>query len=164
VAREALREVREAVVGYRRPTLNDELVGAREMLEAAGIDCCIEYEARTLPNATETVLAWLVREGATNVLRHSRAKRCEIRLTHSGEEVRAEMRDDGRGSPPEEPVTGSGLSGLAERVAASGGSFEAGPLGTGGFRLRVSLPLRNNTPPITELAPRSDGTHTGEPR
>lgn len=143
VARKALREVREAVAGYRRPTLGGELDGAREMLKAAGIACRIEQEAGVLPNATDAVLAWAVREGVTNVIRHSRARRCQVRLARDGEEVRAEISDDGLGSPPEHDgaSTGSGLSGLAERVAANGGDFHAGPLPEGGFRLRVSLPL-----------------------
>jgi two-component system, NarL family, sensor histidine kinase DesK len=146
VARGALREVREAVAGYRQPTLGEELIGAKEMLEAAGIACRIDNSADLLPKSVEGVLAWTVREGVTNVIRHSRADRCEIRVTQDGEEVRVEVKDDGRGSPPEREGTysnGSGLSGLAERVAAGRGDFEAGPLPEGGFRLRVSLPVRS---------------------
>ena len=144
VARQALREVREAVAGYRQPTLDEELAGAREMLEAAGVSCRIENSVGVLPHATDAVLAWAVREGTTNVIRHSRARSCEIRLARHGEEVRAEITDDGRGLPENEGSSaGSGLSGLAERVAdvAGGGGFEAGPLPGGGFRLRVILPL-----------------------
>ena len=77
------------------------------------------------------------------MVRHSRAKRCEIRLTQSGGRVRAEVRDDGQGprlERAENGVRGSGLAGLAERVRASGGQFEAGPLPDGGFLLRVTLP------------------------
>jgi two-component system, NarL family, sensor histidine kinase DesK len=146
VARRSLREVREAVSGYRQPTLDEELYGAREMLEAAGIACRIEKEASPLPNAMNTVLAWAVREGVTNVIRHSRADRCDIRVTHDSEEVRVEVKDNGHDSPPEHKRTysnGSGLSGLAERIAASGGNVEAGPLPESGFRLRVSLPARS---------------------
>jgi two-component system, NarL family, sensor histidine kinase DesK len=161
VARRALREVREAVAGYRQPTLDRELSGAHQMLEAAGITCRIANKAGVLPNATDTVMAWTVREGATNIIRHSHARRCEIRLTRDGEEVRAEISDDGLGSPPEHEETASGLSGLAERVAASGGDFEAGSLPEGGFRLRVSLPLRNDTTSTTEPASRADGREDG---
>jgi two-component system sensor histidine kinase DesK len=146
VARRSLGEVREAVSGYRQPTLDEELSGAREMLEAAGIACRSENEASPLPNAMDAVLAWTVREGVTNVIRHSRADRCEIRVTRDGEEVRVEVKDDGHDSPPEHERTysnGSGLSGVAERIAASGGDFEAGPLPEGGFRLRVNLPARS---------------------
>ena len=146
VARRALREVREAVAGYRQPTLDRELYGAREALEAAGISCRIENRVGVLPTATDAVLAWTVREGVTNVIRHSRASRCEILLTRDGDEVHAEISDDGGGSSLGVTglTTGSGLRGLAERVEASGGDFEARPLPEGGFRLRVSLPLRGS--------------------
>jgi two-component system sensor histidine kinase DesK len=149
VARRSLREVREAVSGYRQPTLDEELYGACEMLKAAGIACRIENEAGPLPNAMDTILAWAVREGVTNVIRHSRAQCCRIGLSERGEEARVEVSDDGLGSPPihDEVAAGSGLSGLSERVAASGGDIEAGPLPGGGFRLRVSLPLREGDPP-----------------
>jgi two-component system, NarL family, sensor histidine kinase DesK len=145
VARQALSEVREAVAGYRQPTLDEELAGAREMLEAAGIACHIENRTGALPVATDAVLAWAVREGVTNVIRHSRARRCDVRITRAGEEIRIEITDDGQG-PPENrgTATGSGLSGLAERVAASGGDLEAGSLPVSGFSLRVSLPLRED--------------------
>jgi two-component system sensor histidine kinase DesK len=165
VARRALREVREAVAGYRQPALAEELRGAREMLEAAGIACRIENGAGPLPKSVEAVLAWTVREGTTNVIRHSRARHCDIRLTRDDGVVRAEIGDDGRGlfRVPDgsgEPRTdglalpplsgtdgstgGSGLSGLAERVATiAGAASEAGPLPGGGFRLRVSLPLQD---------------------
>ena len=139
VARQALCEVREAVSGYRSPSLEVELAGASEMLGAAGIGCQIENEAGVLPNAIDGVLAWAVREGTTNVIRHSRAKNCRIVVARNAGEAYAEITDDGRGKGE---ATGSGLSGLAERVAGfGGGRFEAGPLQGGGFRLLVSLPL-----------------------
>jgi two-component system sensor histidine kinase DesK len=144
IARGALREVREAVAGYRQPVLSEELIGAKAMLEAAGIACRIDNSAGLLPNSVEGVLAWAVREGTTNVIRHSHADRCEIRVMRDGGWVYSEITDDGRGSSAEgdRMTAGSGLSGLAERVEASGGDFEAGPLREGGFHLRVSLPLQ----------------------
>ncbi len=149
VARQALSEVRDAVAGYRQPTLGEELAGAQEMLEAAGISCRIENGAGELDNTTDAALAWTVREGVTNVIRHSQATRCGIRLSRCGEKVSAEVTDDGESSYQEGIVPGSGLSGLAERVAANGGDWEAKPLAEGGFRLRVSLQPRGG--------PRSSG-------
>src|SRR5215211_7456601 len=141
VARQALGEVREAVAGYRSPTLEEELAGAGEMLEAAGIACRIENEAGVLPNAVDAVLAWAVREGTTNVIRHSRARHCRILLAREGEEVYAEITDDGDGYQGENADdAGSGLSGLSERVATLAGHVEAGSQPDGGFSLRVGLP------------------------
>ena len=144
VARNALREVREAVAGYRQPTLDEELASAQQILEAAGIGCQIERSVGVLPNDVDAVLAWTVREGTTNVIRHSHAKHCEIRLMQESEEIHAEISDDGVGfssKGDETNFNGSGLSGLAERVAASSGKFEAKTPSGGGFSLRVSLPL-----------------------
>jgi len=141
VARQALGEVRQAVEGYRSPTLDEELAGAGEMLEAAGIACQIENEAGVLPNAVDAVLAWAVREGSTNVIRHSRARHCRILLAREDQEVYAEITDDGEGYRREQGGdAGSGLSGLSERVATLAGRLEAASQPDGGFRLRVSLP------------------------
>lgn len=149
VARQSLREVREAVAGYRQPSLKSELDGAQELLEAAGIASTVEGGAGTLPPATDAALGWAVREGVTNVVRHSRARRCCIRIWRTGGFVHAEVVDDGEQGTPSDRAeelrqVGSGLRGLAERVRAQGGALEAGPLptdGSTGFRLHVALPL-----------------------
>ena len=149
-ARQALREVREAVAGYRQPTLHSELAGAQQMLEAAGITCTVEHTAGVLPSAIDTVLAWTVREGVTNVIRHSRAQRCTIRVTSENGRACVEVINDGYREQEHSPArtrVSSGLSGLTERVAAHQGLVEAGPLlfeGNPGFRLRVELPIRGS--------------------
>jgi two-component system sensor histidine kinase DesK len=163
VARQALSEVREAVAGYRRPTLDEELAGAREMLEAAGITCRIDNEAGVLPNAVDSVLAWAVREGTTNVIRHSGAKHCRIVLARGDEETYAEITDDGRGYQKENGVgSGSGLSGLTERVATFAGRVETGSLPDGGFRLRVGLPARSDEERPAWPEPKTEDSFTGE--
>jgi two-component system sensor histidine kinase DesK len=149
-ARQALREVREAVAGYRQPTLRSELDGARQILEAAGITCTVEPTAEVLPPAIDAVLAWTVREGVTNVIRHSRAQVCTIRVSRGDGKVWVEVINDGYREKERETIharMGSGLSGLTERVTAQGGHIEAGSLsgeGNPGYRLRVELPLRND--------------------
>lgn len=157
-AREALREVREAVAGYRLPTLAAELEGAREMLDAAGIFCRVEQSAGTLPSQADAVFAWAIREGVTNVIRHSRARNCEIRVTRDGGETRVEIVDDGRGVATESAETahsGSGLRGLAERVAEARGRVECGLRGTKGFRIVVTLPPGDNV--LADEAPLPTG-------
>jgi two-component system, NarL family, sensor histidine kinase DesK len=140
VAREALREVRDAASGYRQPRLDEEMQGARQALQAAGMSVRAERTGGPLPAPVESVLAWAVREGATNALRHSRAHRVGIRLAADHSAARLEIIDDGSGAAPG-GAGGSGLHGLRERVEARHGSVEFGPRPEGGFRLAVSLPL-----------------------
>ncbi len=147
-ARQALHEVREAVAGYRQQTLQTELDAARQILEAAGIACNVEFDADMLSTSVDNVLGWVVREGATNVIRHSRAKHCLIRITSTDQYVRAEISNDGYLSENSKTEKGgSGLSGLAERVARLGGYLDATqqPLaGTPGFRLVVEIPTKES--------------------
>ncbi len=144
VARDALRDVREAVAGYRQPTLAAELAGAHEALTAAGIEDHVDQDHTPLPSVVESVLAWTVREGVTNVMRHSQAKRCAIRITNQDGRATVEVVDDGRGGTLE---AGTGLRGLRERVLERGGTLTAEPLPHEGFRLRVTLPLAQASAP-----------------
>ncbi len=145
VARGALTEVREAVSGYRRMTLDDELEGARVALSAAGIEAEVLRPAVTLDPAVEAVLAWTVREGATNVIRHSHADRCSLKVTAGLGEAGVEVVDDGRGEDPAPAGvngdSGHGIEGLRERVQGLQGRIEAGARPEGGFRLAVNVPV-----------------------
>jgi two-component system sensor histidine kinase DesK len=141
VARQSLSDVREAVAGYRRPVLITELSSARQLLTAAGLDCEITSPGDlSLPQETDTVLAWAVREGVTNVVRHAQATSAAVRITAVGQGVIAEITDNGRGHGP--GPAGSGLAGLGERVRQLGGSLIAGPAPGAGFRLQVTIPAR----------------------
>jgi two-component system sensor histidine kinase DesK len=146
VARESLREVREAVSGYRQPTLEKELEGARVALSAAGIEADVERTPVTLDPEVEAVLAWVVREGATNVIRHSGATHCQVKVSASLADAGVEVVDDGEGPAclRGEVVqhTGHGITGLTERAERLRGRIEAGGLPEGrGFRLAVSIPV-----------------------
>jgi two-component system sensor histidine kinase DesK len=146
VARESLREVREAVSGYRQPTLEKELEGARVALSAAGIEAEVVRAPVALDPEVEAVLAWAVREGATNVIRHSGATHCQVRVRAGLGDAAVEVVDDGegpacaRGEAGE--TTGNGIAGLGERAERLRGQIEAGGRPDGhGFRLAVSIPL-----------------------
>jgi two-component system, NarL family, sensor histidine kinase DesK len=140
VTREALTEVREAVKGYRGRALAESLTRARSALTAAGIDCELAEAQPALPADVDAVLAWAVREGTTNVIRHSRARRCEIRIRTDRASAALEIDDDGRPSEATEHG-GSGLDGLRERAQRVRGTLEAGARPGGGFRLRLTVPL-----------------------
>ncbi|MFI5277178.1 MAG: sensor histidine kinase [Ktedonobacterales bacterium] len=163
-ARQALVEVREAVSGYRQPTLQSELSGAQELLEAAGIGYHEHGEPPALAAGAEAAFSWAVREGVTNVIRHSRARSCSITFAQGEGRCSVEIRDDGAAAPPDMPMTtdgaaetrrGAGLAGLKERVAALGGSCQAGAAEGGGWRLLVALPL-------TAAAPGATAARTGD--
>ena len=154
VARRSLGEVRAAVTSYRQPSLAAELAEARQMLAAAGMDCVVQAPASVdLPPQVEALLAWTVREGATNVVRHSGARKVTITVTAGADQVTAEVADDGVG-PAWEPAPGgdgaggpapgehgSGLTGLTERARDLGAEVSAGEgRGGKGFRLMVRVP------------------------
>jgi two-component system sensor histidine kinase DesK len=141
VTRQALTEVREAVHGYRRLAFADALQSAQATLAAAGIDCRVDGVASGLPTEVENVLAWAVREATTNVVRHSDARTCSITLSTNGDGVALQVDDDGAPAPTG-TRDGAGLAGLAERARHLNGAVEAGARPEGGFRLRLTLPLR----------------------
>lgn len=136
IARHALQDVRSAVSGYREITLAGELASARTALSAAGIEADLPDTVDQLPAERQEVFAWVVREGVTNVVRHSSAKRCRIRVT--ADEV--EISDDGRGPSRTPDGAAHGLAGLHERAQAAGGSMSVGRSAEGGFLLRVRVP------------------------
>ncbi len=138
VARDSLVEVRGMVTGYRQRSLADELQGARDVLDAAGIAFAVTRGNGVPPAPVDSLLAWTVREGVTNVLRHSRAHHCEISLSSSDTGFTVAIVDDGVGGVAN--AGGSGLHGLRERVGAAGGRVDAGPGDGGGFRLQAFVP------------------------
>ena len=101
VSRQTLQDIREAVSGYRRPTLAIEIITARTALEAAAIrlddDPAVTLRSGTFDSDAEAALAWCLREAVTNVIRHSGAKSCRVRLTQQAGEISLEVSDTGRG-------------------------------------------------------------------
>jgi two-component system, NarL family, sensor histidine kinase DesK len=156
LVRSTLQEVREAVSLYRKPSLSGELNAAREILAAAGIEYRGAWDngvLARLPGPQEEALAWVVREGVTNVIRHSRATSCTVRLSMEAHEVSLEIVDQEPGGSQEgprgrpggvmdgEPREGSGLKGIRERVTGLGGRLRAGFVADGEFALVVRMPL-----------------------
>jgi two-component system sensor histidine kinase DesK len=131
VSRQALTDIREAVSGYRRPTLAVETVSARTALEAAQIDFepdpALLARSGSLGADAEAALAWCLREAVTNVVRHSGATWCRVRLIEArvdGETtLTLEVTDNGRAVP----APGS-AGGIRERdgADASNQSVRAG--------------------------------------
>ena len=158
LARKALQQVRAAVRGYREVDLAEEVGAARGVLEANGTRVeVLGMEDLGVPRATATLVAWVVREGATNVLRHSNADVCRISFTFTEESspgstalVVEMFNDRARGGGN---GTGSGLAGLRERVSGAGGNLTARSTGNGGFLLRGVLPCVPESSAVSEAPP-----------
>ncbi|MFJ9719566.1 sensor histidine kinase [Streptomyces sp. NPDC101213] len=163
IARESQREVRDVVRGYREADLGVELIGARGVLTAAGIDCEVRGEAGGLPAEVQSALGWVVREATTNVLRHGDAGRCAVEVRMSGGKVVLTVENDGAdrvegvGADAAQGVGwsggGSGLAGLAERLRKVGGTLAAGSAGAGVFRVVAEVPLVVEGAAVGEVAP-----------
>jgi two-component system, NarL family, sensor histidine kinase DesK len=137
LARAALADVRAAVAGYRELSLAGELVSARAALQAAEVKADLPTTVDEVPEENRELFAWVVREGVTNVVRHSGAKRCTIRITAT----QIEVLDDGKGPTPGGGASGHGLVGLRERADQVGASVQVGQAPGGGFRLAVEVGL-----------------------
>ena len=143
IAREALADVRHAIRGYRARGFGEELAQARATLEMAGVRAeCETPDMQTLAGkmsaSQETVLALVVRESVTNVVRHARAQVCRICLERGASNYHLEIADDGRGGFDQE---GNGLRGMRERVEALNGTMLRDT--SRGTRLTVTIPLRS---------------------
>lgn len=120
-AREALSEVRTAVVGMKGASLTTELDRARTALAAANVQAEISAAEIDGHPGQEAVLAMALREAVTNVIRHAGATRCQIRVAPSPVALTLSIVDDGKGGGL---VEGSGLKGMRARLAAIGGDLD----------------------------------------
>jgi signal transduction histidine kinase len=152
LTRQALSDVRSVASGYRELSLASESRMARSVLAAADVRVRMEMLEDELPQPVRTVLAVVLREGVTNVLRHSRVESCEIALRRTSDGVSLDIVNDGVESPGETPAEpepapsgdtspGSGIGNLSHRVADLGGELSAGVEPDGRFRLRAAVPV-----------------------
>ena len=137
VARNALRGMRAVARDQHAVSLRAETDAATTLLSAAGIEARVDLDLPRLPGRVEAVLAWAVREGVTNVLRHSEPTACRITAGCQDGRVRLEIVNDGARPPTR---GGSGLAGLGERARALSGSVSSERTRDGRFRLAVELP------------------------
>lgn len=145
----AAADLRALVSGYRVLTLRSELAAAVRLLADAGVRCEVDSDPAYEAGPADEVLAWVLRESATNVVKHSRATRCTVTVRFTQRPAAVELVvendgvGDGVGSSARNPALGeggSGLVGVRERVQALGGSV-ASSAGDGNFRLTCRIPL-----------------------
>ena len=153
IGREALAEVRQTVAGYRGRGLARELEAARTALAGAGLTVAVRQDGPPVPAGADALLGWVVREGVTNVIRHSGGHECQVEVRNDGGCATVTIHDDGAGGVSSGAVSsevgaagvlpsgGHGLDGLRERLTADGGTLTAGPAPGGGFRLTATVPV-----------------------
>lgn len=144
IAKEAMQETRSLVADLREIALEEELENARDMLTLAGADGELDVVGTPDHPAARRALAFVAREGTTNVLRHSQAESATITLRPERGGYTLVITNDGVVSDAanNHAATGSGLAGLRERVNAAGGTLSAGPVpGTADrYELRAWVP------------------------
>ncbi|MFD0023814.1 histidine kinase [Streptomyces sp. NPDC058382] len=146
IARRALADFRTVSGGSRRMCLAAEVEHAMAMLAGVGIHATVRLDCGELPREVETVLATTLREGLTNMLRHSSAARCRITAERAAGGVWLSLVNDGAdgtenpvlGSPP---GGGSGIGNLTTRIEAVNGRLTVGPRPDGWFELRAEVAL-----------------------
>ncbi|SEH02048.1 two-component system, NarL family, sensor histidine kinase DesK [Nonomuraea solani] len=139
IAVEARDEIGDVVAAKRSLNLGAELSAAVALIELTGADCDLRLGFKEIDEEIGDALGWMVREAATNIVRHSDARRCLIDLDKLDGRIRLLVRNDGA-RPETGSRSGSGLAGLRRRVERLGGSLEAEATGECGFEVRVWLP------------------------
>ena len=152
IGRGALTEMRRLVGMLRsddgdplapQPGLDDLPKLVTQVREAGlPIELCIEGEPRELPVGLELSAYRIVQEALTNALKHAGDARASVRVAYGPDSLELEIVDDGAGGPARAAGGGHGLVGMRERVALYGGRFDAGRAPSGGFAIRVLLPIR----------------------
>lgn len=137
----ALKEVRELVSDMRATKLHEEIVRVEEILKAAEIDYEISGDSKELqlPVLVESVLSMCLKEAVTNVVKHSNAKNCTIKIEQNHNEVLLTIYDNGKGFNEKLNLAGNGLKGMQERLEFINGTvtFESRE----GTKVLISVPL-----------------------
>ena len=145
VARDALSQVRRAVSGIRAAGIAAELAAAKLLLETDGVSFDYRFDdgfaGNALPAGVEVALAMTVREAATNIQRHARARHAHVRFGVEAGEAVLRVEDDGRGGAL---VPGNGLAGMRERIEALRGRLRVDFSGRQGTCIEARVPLAAN--------------------
>jgi signal transduction histidine kinase len=152
IGRDALTEMRRLVGMLRNDTADplapqpgiDDLAVLVTQVHEAGlpVELSVEGEPRKLPAGIELSAYRIVQEALTNALKHAGDAHATVRVRYGVDSLELEIADDGAGQAAATVEGGHGLVGMRERVALYGGRFDAGRRPSGGFAVRVLLPIR----------------------
>ncbi|MGP4071773.1 sensor histidine kinase [Piscibacillus sp. B03] len=151
-ARTALKEVRDMLSDMRGAKLIEELEHVKQLLEAADIEVEIEGEhhLKHSPALVEDVLSMCLKEAVTNVVKHSEASHCLIKINETSNEVTLTVEDNGKGIDQTRQSKGHGLRGISERLEFVNGQFKL--KSHKGTRLEIYVPN------VIQQAKREDAT------
>lgn len=153
IGREALTEMHR-MLGVLRPQGDEapelepapgirDVPGLLERARGTGLDVVLRVDGdpRVLPVGVDLSAYRIVQEALTNVIKHSGARRTDVRVHYAAQALELSVVDDGvPGAVDRAP--GHGLVGMRERVALFGGTLEAGRSAAGrGYAVRAVLPL-----------------------
>ncbi|MFF9093068.1 sensor histidine kinase [Streptomyces sp. NPDC014802] len=160
VSRQALADVRLVASGYRDMSLEAEAAAVAEVMAAADVQVEVDIDCGRLHPLVDTVLATALREGVTNILRHSKVQSCVITADAEGETVRLTLVNDGvvPQETPRNQGSGSGLGNLRTRLTEIGGTLSAQATREGRFRLVAEAPVRPVTCKVAEAGEESSAS------
>jgi PAS domain S-box-containing protein len=140
---QALDELRELARGIHPAVLTDRGLDAalNSLAERTPLPVEVSTTGRRLPDPVEAAAYYIVSEAVANVVKHARASAIEVRVATPDGRVVVEVADDGVGGA--DPMGGSGLRGLADRVAVLDGTLRVETPSTGGTRVVAEIPLRS---------------------
>jgi signal transduction histidine kinase len=152
IGRGALTEMRR-LLGMLRSDMDDPLTpqpGLDDLPTLVGqvceaglpVELRVDGERRELPVGIELSAYRIVQEALTNALKHAGESHASVRVHYGADSLELEIVDDGGGVPEPLSSGGHGLVGMRERVALYGGHLDAGRRPSGGFAVRVLLPIR----------------------
>ncbi len=142
LSRQAAADVRLVASGYRSLSLAREAAAAASLLSAAGITVRVDVDCDPLDDTADTVLATVLREAVTNILRHSAARNCTIKAGSGEQGITLEVINDGAPRHTAAGASGYGLDNLAWRLRALDGELRTSSFGDGQFSLLARVPYR----------------------
>ncbi len=137
-----LREADDVGSAAPQPTMTD-VENLLESTRAAGLPVTLRVVGRSRPVPSSVALSVyrIVQEALTNIMKYAPGAPTTVVLTHTSSGITVEVVNDApRSTPDAEPGGGRGMIGMRERAAMLGGTFSAGPVAGGGFRVAAELP------------------------
>jgi two-component system, NarL family, sensor histidine kinase DesK len=140
IIRNTLVQTRKLVSDMQSVNLDDELLLASGMLRSAGLDVQVVELTDEVPPLIGKILGLCLRECATNVVKHSKANTCWIRIHETEESYILKVEDDGQGPENMDVDRGSGLFGMKERLSMIEGRLDFVSGKQSGVQVTITVP------------------------